>query len=203
MKTSKWCGVAVLLILISCIQVGAVQAGKAPPRPVTIAKAPTTTKPATAPHAPPKAHVKPRVHIEAHIKPPVHKDAKVTVTRPQPHHPHPPHHLAANVVSSTAQPTPVPTQATSKHLPKKHHHAISRPVAAHHAAIRRVAIGTRYQTGQNCIDSGRYRFDGYIDGTNVPAPKPQEMQTVFTKGSVFPAIRSANKGCWWRLAQHI
>ena len=32
------------------------------------------------------------------------------------------------------------------------------------------AIGTRYKTGEKNPESGRYRFDGYLDGTTSPTP---------------------------------
>jgi hypothetical protein len=65
------------------------------------------------------------------------------------------------------------------------------------------AIGTRYKTGEKNPESGRYRFDGYLDGTTSPAPRAEEMQIPLSKGETFPPIRSASKGCWWKLMQHI
>lgn len=65
------------------------------------------------------------------------------------------------------------------------------------------AIGTRYKTGEKNPESGRYRFDGYLDGTSYPAPRPEEMQIPLSKGETFPPIRSSGKGCWWKLMQHI
>lgn len=65
------------------------------------------------------------------------------------------------------------------------------------------AIGTRYKTGEKSPESGRYRFDGYLDGTSSPAPRTEEMEIPLSKSETFPPIRSSGKGCWWKLMQHI
>lgn len=64
-----------------------------------------------------------------------------------------------------------------------------------------IAIGTRFKTGQKCIESGVYRFDGYLDGTNFPSPTAEESEIPLSKGETFPPINSADKGCWWALAR--
>ena len=64
-------------------------------------------------------------------------------------------------------------------------------------------IGTRFKTGQTCPESGRYCFDGYLDGNSYPAPTAEERQIPLSRLETFPPIRSASKGCWWRLVQHI
>jgi hypothetical protein len=64
-------------------------------------------------------------------------------------------------------------------------------------------IGARFKTGEKCQSSGRYRFDGYLDGTNWPSPKPEEQQIPLSNSETFPPIRSSGKGCWWKLMQHI
>jgi len=56
--------------------------------------------------------------------------------------------------------------------------------------------GTRFQTGESCPESGRYRFDGYLDGTWSPSPTADEMEIYLSKNETFPPIRSADKGCW-------
>lgn len=66
-----------------------------------------------------------------------------------------------------------------------------------------VAVGTRYRTGETCVESGRYRFDGYLDGTWSPAPTPEEREIPLGRGETFPPIRSSGKACWWKLAQRI
>jgi len=58
---------------------------------------------------------------------------------------------------------------------------------------------TRFKTGETCIITGRYRFDGYTDGTSTPAPTAEEQEIPLAKDETFPPIRSAGKGCWWRL----
>lgn len=64
-------------------------------------------------------------------------------------------------------------------------------------------IGTRFRTGEECIESGRYQFDGYLDGTRTPTPHANEREIPLSRRERFPPIRSASKACWWRLAQHI
>ena len=65
------------------------------------------------------------------------------------------------------------------------------------------AVRTRFKTGETCIVSGRYRFDGYTDGSTYPPPKPEEREIPLSKGETFPPIRSARKSCWWKLMQRI
>ena len=62
---------------------------------------------------------------------------------------------------------------------------------------------TRFKTGEKCVVSGRYRFDGYTDGTHSPPPRPEEQEIPLSKGETFPPIRSSSKGCWWKLMQRI
>ncbi len=64
-------------------------------------------------------------------------------------------------------------------------------------------IGTRFKTGETCTESGRYRFDGYLDGTSTPAPTPEEREIPLSQGKTFPPIRSSRKACWWKLMQRI
>lgn len=66
-----------------------------------------------------------------------------------------------------------------------------------------VQIGTRFRTGEVCPESGRYQFDGYLDGTRSPAPTPEEREIPLSRGEKFPPIRSAGKSCWWKLMQRI
>ena len=58
---------------------------------------------------------------------------------------------------------------------------------------------TRYKTGETCCQTGRYEFDGYLDGSLYPAPTQEERIIPLSSGETFPPIRSANKGCWWKL----
>jgi len=39
-----------------------------------------------------------------------------------------------------------------------------------------VATKTRWRAGETCEVSGRYRFDGYLDGTNTPQPTREEQE---------------------------
>jgi hypothetical protein len=66
-----------------------------------------------------------------------------------------------------------------------------------------VAVGARYRTGEKCVESGRYRFDGYLDGTSTPPPRTEEREIPLSAGETFPPVRSAGKACWWKLIQRI
>jgi hypothetical protein len=55
----------------------------------------------------------------------------------------------------------------------------------------------RYVTGAKCAVSGRYDFDGYVDGTRYPNPRPEELRIPLKRGSTFPPIRSTGKACYW------
>ena len=57
----------------------------------------------------------------------------------------------------------------------------------------------RCKTGQACTKSGVYRFDGYVDGTTSPSPRPHEMEIPLAEPNIAPPVRSANKGCYWLL----
>lgn len=65
------------------------------------------------------------------------------------------------------------------------------------------ATQTRHRTGERCEVSGRYTFDGYVDGTSYPAPHPQEREIPLSRGEVFPPIRSSGKACYWKLTLRI
>jgi len=60
-------------------------------------------------------------------------------------------------------------------------------------------VGDRFKTGDKCDATGSYVFDGYIDGTTTPAPTTNERVIPLSKGGTFPPIKSANKGCYWKL----
>lgn len=62
---------------------------------------------------------------------------------------------------------------------------------------------TRFKTGETCQTSGRYRFDGYTDGTSYPSPTSEEREIPLSRGETFPPIRSCNKACWWVLVSRI
>jgi YjzC-like protein len=64
-------------------------------------------------------------------------------------------------------------------------------------------VTNRYRTGERCETSGRYDFDGYMDGTSHPAPRPEEKQIPLSHGETFPPIRSSGKACYWKLAERI
>lgn len=66
-----------------------------------------------------------------------------------------------------------------------------------------VMIGARFKTGHTCKESGRYIFDGYLDGTWTPSPTAKEKEIPLSRGETFPPIRSSGKSCWWKLANRI
>lgn len=62
---------------------------------------------------------------------------------------------------------------------------------------------TEAKTGTPCKESGRYRFDRYVDESTQPAPKPDEREIPLSQGERFPPIRSCEKACYWKLVQSI
>jgi hypothetical protein len=61
-----------------------------------------------------------------------------------------------------------------------------------------MSYGIRYRTGEQVQETGVYIFDGYLDGTNQPAPTNEERVIQLSAGEVFPPLRSCNKACWWQ-----
>lgn len=57
---------------------------------------------------------------------------------------------------------------------------------------------SRYKTGQTCEATGMYAFDGYADGTSLPAPTSDERRIPLKRGDRFPPVKSANKAAWWK-----
>ncbi len=66
-----------------------------------------------------------------------------------------------------------------------------------------IQIGTRFRTGETCPESGRYQFDGYLDGTSQPSPLAAERELPISRGEKFPPVRSSSKACYWKLMQRI
>jgi len=59
-------------------------------------------------------------------------------------------------------------------------------------------IGQRFKTGDKCITTGAYQFDGYTDGTRDPAPTTDERFIPMVDGFTFPPVRSSSKAAWWK-----
>ncbi len=59
--------------------------------------------------------------------------------------------------------------------------------------------GECFRTGETCQTAGSYVFDGYLDGTTTPSPTAEERVIPLDVRDVFPPVRSANKGAWWKL----
>lgn len=64
-------------------------------------------------------------------------------------------------------------------------------------------VGSRFRTGQTCVVSGRYQFDGYLDGSSTPSPTLEEREIPLSRNETFPPIRSSEKGCYWKLMREI
>lgn len=64
-------------------------------------------------------------------------------------------------------------------------------------------LAARGRTGEECEVSGRYDFDGYLDGTHHPEPRPEEKRIPLAKGNTFPPVRSSGRSCYWRLIERI
>ncbi len=63
-------------------------------------------------------------------------------------------------------------------------------------------IGDKFKTSQTCETSGTYDWDGYVDGTQTPAPTYEEKRIPLESGETFPPIRSCDKSCWWKLSAY-
>lgn len=61
------------------------------------------------------------------------------------------------------------------------------------------SIGDRFKTGERCVASGVYVFDGYTDNATSPAPTADERVIPLRIGETFPPIKSSKKGAWWKL----
>lgn len=62
-------------------------------------------------------------------------------------------------------------------------------------------VGQRFRTGETCDTKGIYTFDGYLDGTNSPAPTNDERVIPLDKNDRFPPIKSQNKGAYWKFTR--
>ncbi len=63
--------------------------------------------------------------------------------------------------------------------------------------------GQRYQSGDRCMETGWYEFDGYLDGPTELLPAIDEMQIPLLAGQPFPPIRSRRRECFWMVAEEI
>lgn len=57
----------------------------------------------------------------------------------------------------------------------------------------------RKRTGETCVISGYYDWDGYLDGTRTPLPTSNERTIPMQPGKTFPPVHSSNKGAWWKI----
>jgi hypothetical protein len=62
-----------------------------------------------------------------------------------------------------------------------------------------LSSATRKKTGETCEIAGDYEFDGYVDGTNSPAPTAEERIIPMDKWDTFPPVKSSEKAAWWKL----
>lgn len=61
------------------------------------------------------------------------------------------------------------------------------------------SVSVRKKTGETCLITGSYSFDGYTDGTQSPPPTSEEKVIPMEAWETFPPVKSCNKGAWWRL----
>ncbi len=59
--------------------------------------------------------------------------------------------------------------------------------------------GDRFTTGEVCGAPGAYVFDGYLDGTDTPAPIASELVVPLEAGTPFPPVDGGGRAAWWRL----
>ncbi len=63
----------------------------------------------------------------------------------------------------------------------------------------RAKTDQRFQSGEVCIVSGWYDFDGYVDGSSEPYPSLFELEIPLHAGEVFPPIRNPRRACYWTM----
>jgi hypothetical protein len=56
-----------------------------------------------------------------------------------------------------------------------------------------------FENGEICRQPGRYRFQGYTDGTTLPLPLEREWEIDLLERQLFPPILSSGKDCLWLL----
>jgi hypothetical protein len=61
----------------------------------------------------------------------------------------------------------------------------------------------RFQSGDLCIESGWYEFDGYVDDVSDPLPALSQMEITLAVGQVFPPIQDPRRACYWKLVEGI
>lgn len=47
------------------------------------------------------------------------------------------------------------------------------------------ATKTRWKTGETCVYTGTYKFDGYTDGTSTPSPVHEGRETDLSRDETF------------------
>ncbi len=60
-------------------------------------------------------------------------------------------------------------------------------------------LGTIYKTGGVSPQSAYYKWIKYTDGTSLPFPTSTEREIFLDKDSIFPPIKSCNKGAYWAM----
>jgi hypothetical protein len=56
---------------------------------------------------------------------------------------------------------------------------------------------TRFRSGDACLQSAAYRFDGYAVPRSVDLPRLGELEITLEAGQTFPPIESTQLDCWW------
>jgi len=55
----------------------------------------------------------------------------------------------------------------------------------------------RFQSGERCVEAGRYEFDGYVRDPPEPLPQLSDWEIRVEAGQMFPKTRHPNRPCYW------
>jgi hypothetical protein len=55
----------------------------------------------------------------------------------------------------------------------------------------------RFVSGDPCVRTGWYEFDGFVRGLQEPCPSLDEMEILVGSGEAFPMIRGSRRPCYW------
>ena len=59
-------------------------------------------------------------------------------------------------------------------------------------------VDQRFRTGEVCLETGTYEFDGYVNGSSDGLPFSDELEIAILAGAPFPPIQSRNRACFWQ-----
>jgi len=58
----------------------------------------------------------------------------------------------------------------------------------------------RFRSGEKCVESAEFEFDGFLDGSAEQLPAPEEMTICVSTGQPFPGAGPDGKPSFWRLS---